>query len=140
MAIERSLSKRELLKDLGITDRLLKYWVGWYRLPLNRRGRGSNYPPKTVETLRLIKRLSESKYFTMRFVRDLLRAADGGDKNVVESHLTVCRSVLNRQIAGARPALPAARVESKKSRETALEPELIAAPAPRGVRMGEDLL
>ena len=31
------MTKWELLKDLGITDRLLKFWVAWYKLPVNRR-------------------------------------------------------------------------------------------------------
>ncbi len=134
MATEQSLSKRELLKDLGITDRLLKYWVGWYRLPLNRRGRGSNYPAKTVETLRLIKRLAESKYFTMRFVRDLLRAAEAGDKGAVDSHLVLCRSILNRPMTVPRP------VSIEPESEPVARPSRDASPAARGVRMGEDLL
>lgn len=125
-----ALTKRELLKELGITDRLLKFWVGWYKLPLNRRGRGSTYPPHTVETLRLIKRLADSRYFTMRFVRDLLRASEGGDKSAVDAHLTLCRSMLTRPASASAPEddFPKARVSRT------------AEPVSSGTRMGEDLL
>lgn len=123
------MTKRELLKDLGITDRLLKFWVGWYKLTVNRRGRGSTYPAQTVETLRLVKRLSESKYFTMRFIRDLIRSTQGGDRGAIDSYMALCRSILHP----AKPELPQSSPSVSEFRP------LWSAP-PTQKRMGTDLL
>ncbi|MBI4179061.1 MerR family transcriptional regulator [bacterium] len=126
-----NLPKREILKELAITDRLLKYWVGWYKLAINRRGRGSTYPSGTVESLRLIKRLSDSRYFTMRFIRDLL-SARGADDSAVDGHLTFCRNVLKD-----RPAVPTVSSEEKRVSARSAPAAVTAAPSKR---MGEDLL
>jgi len=120
------MTKWELLKDLGITDRLLKFWVAWYKLPVNRRGRGSTYPLETIERLRWIKRLADSRYFTMRFVRELLRASQGGDRAAVDASLSLCRSVLSRQ-----PIPAAARPSGAAAPEVAAQPQK---------RIGDDLL
>ncbi len=85
------LAKQAVLKELEITDRLLKFWMNWYKLPVNRRGRGSTYPARTVETLKLIKRLADTRYFTMKFIRDLLRSDDGSNREAIESSLNLCR-------------------------------------------------
>lgn len=78
-------TKRELLEELKITDRRLKFWVTFYKLPVNRRGRGSTYPRESVEALRLITRLSESGLFTMKFVDELLKArAHGAGADLAE--------------------------------------------------------
>lgn len=71
-------TKRELLAELKITDRRLKFWVNFYKLPVNRRGRGSTYPRESVDALRLITRLSDSGLFTMKFVDELLKARSQG--------------------------------------------------------------
>lgn len=141
-AAEKTLSKRELLKELGISDRLLKFWVGWYKLPINRRGRASNYPHRTIETLRLIKKFSDGRYFTMRFVRDLLRAAEGGDRSAIDAHLSYCRALLAR--TPTAPVMPP--VTASKFSSVAVSPSADSSPArpspaaPRAKKMGTDLL
>ncbi len=137
---DQALSKRDLLKELGITDRLLKFWVGWYKLPVNRRGRGSSYPAQTVETLRTIKRLADSRYFTMRFVRDLIHASQGGPRMDLDAHLSFCRSVLGRSHSPFRPnsSWESPDISAAPGDTVAGRPST-AAPS-RGKRMGEDLL
>lgn len=124
--------KRELLKELQITDRLLKFWTMWYKLPINRRGRGSNYPPDTVECLRIIKRLSDSGYYTMKYIRDLLAVARGGDRENLERMMRLCRTTMDRRVRTVQePASTPSPVRS--------EPGTIAS-SPRPNRLGDDLL
>lgn len=141
MSPDQALSKKELLKELGVTDRLLKFWVSWYKLPVNRRGRGSTYPAQTVEKLKLIKRLADSRYFTMRFVRDLLQASQpGGDHSALDSHLSYCRSILARPSSASSPSYSSAPVRPVMPVKSPDAPRPFAAPVQAVKRMGTDLL
>ena len=65
--------KKYYLEDVieltGISERNIKFWVAEYHLKVIKEGRKNHYPAQTVLLLNLIKDLSESKFFTTKFVQ-----------------------------------------------------------------------
>ncbi len=67
--VEKKYYLEDVIEITAISERNIKFWVAEYHLNVYKEGRKNVYPPQTITLLNLIKELTESKFFTTRFIQ-----------------------------------------------------------------------
>jgi len=87
----------DVIDITGISERNVKFWVAEYRLKVTKEGRKNIYPEQTITLLRLIKELSESRFFTTKFIQIQVERCKNPSKTKIRG-LSELNEITNRML------------------------------------------
>ncbi|MEW5691910.1 MAG: MerR family transcriptional regulator [Candidatus Hydrogenedentota bacterium] len=65
-------TRQDVINKTGISDRNLKFWTAEYKVPTKKSGRRTLYPKSSVLLLEIIRDLSSTNFFSMKFISQII--------------------------------------------------------------------
>jgi len=105
--MEKRLYFPDVVRETGITERNIKFWVSTYRLAVSKEGRNTVFSPAIIDQLKLISELSATKMITSRLIAIILKQRSdlplAADEKRDIQQLQEILGISTRRAAAARP-------------------------------------
>ncbi len=74
----------EVVRDTGVSERTIKFWMREYALAVGKEGRNTTFPPAVVAEIELIRDLVATQLVTSRLIAVILKTRRGQDPTADE--------------------------------------------------------